>query len=143
MFCESFCSKLKACGGVKSKNRHPSWLYCTMVGLSEAGSSHRRLLYKKAIFKNFAISTGNTCVGVCFWKSCRPSDLEHFKKGPQHRCFPVNIAKFLIPILKNICKQCLFNFFNVSLLHRPKALRSRLYDSIRHQGPSYRYSFCF
>ena len=23
-------------GGAKSKNRHPSWLYCTVVGLSDA-----------------------------------------------------------------------------------------------------------
>ena len=36
------------------------------------------------------------------------------KKRPQHRCFPVNIAKLLIlPILKTICKQLLFNFFSV------------------------------
>ena len=31
-------SKSKARGGVKSKNRHPSWLYCTVVGLSEAAT---------------------------------------------------------------------------------------------------------
>ena len=36
-------------------------------------------------------------------------------------CFPVNIAEFLIlPILKNIWKRLLFNFFNGSLLHGPK-----------------------
>ena len=33
-----FWSKLKACGGTKSNNRHPSLLYCTMVGLSEAAT---------------------------------------------------------------------------------------------------------
>ena len=65
------------------------------------------------------------------------------KKRPQHRCFPVNIAKFLIqPILKNICKQLLFNFFNGTLLHGPKSLRSSLYDSIRLQGQSHWSSFC-
>ena len=59
-------------------------------------------------------------------------------------CFPVNIAKFLIlPILKNICKQLLFNFFNGSLSHGPKGLRSRLYYGVRLQGPSHRSSFCF
>ena len=53
------------------------------------------LLYKRAILKHFAISTGNTCIAV-YW---RPS---HQQKRPQHRCFPMNIAKFLIlPILKN------------------------------------------
>ena len=39
-------------------------------------------------------------------------------KESRHRCFPVNIAKFLLlPILKNICKWLLFNLFNGSLLH--------------------------
>ena len=40
-------------------------------------------------------------------------------------------------------KQLLFYFFNDSLLHGPKGLRSRLYHSIRLQGPSHRSSFCF
>ena len=33
-----FLSKSKARGGTKLKNRHPSWLYCTMVGLSQAAT---------------------------------------------------------------------------------------------------------
>ena len=36
-FHESFWSKLKAHWGM-AKNRHPSWLYCFMVGLSEAST---------------------------------------------------------------------------------------------------------
>ena len=32
-FVLNFLSKLKACGGGKSKNRYPCWLYCTLVGL--------------------------------------------------------------------------------------------------------------
>ena len=55
--CESFWSKLKAHGGAKSKNRHASLLSCTMEQPPE-------VLYKKAVLKNFAISTGNTCVGA-------------------------------------------------------------------------------
>ena len=47
------------------------------------------LLYKRTILKNFAISTGNTCIGVY----CRPSDQQ---KRPLHKCFPVNISRFLI-----------------------------------------------
>ena len=67
-----------------------------------------------------------------------------FKKRPQHSCFPVNIAKFLIlPILKNICKQLFFNLFNGSLLHGPNGLRSRLYDGTILQCPNHRPSFCF
>ena len=45
--------------------------------------------------------------------------------------------------MKNIWKRLVFNFFNGSLLHGPKGLRSRLYDGVRLQGPSYRSSFCF
>ena len=63
------------------------------------------------------------------------------KKDSRHRCFPVNIAKFLILFLKNICKRLLFDFFNGSLLHGPKGLRSKLYDGIRFQSPNYRPSF--
>ena len=43
------------------------------------------------------------------------------KKRPQHRCFPVNIAKTLIlPILKNISKRLLFNFLMVHSYMDPK-----------------------
>ena len=50
------------------------------------------------------------------------------KKRHQHRCFPVNIAKFLrVPISKNICERLLFDCFNGSILHGPKSSRSKLY----------------
>ena len=66
------------------------------------------------------------------------------KKRPEHRCFPVNIAKFLIPLnSKNNCKRPLFDFFNGSLLHRPKSSRFRLYDGVRLQGPTHRPAFLF
>ena len=66
------------------------------------------------------------------------------KRRPQHRCFPVNIAKFLrLPILKNIYKRPFFYCFDGSLLHGPKVSRSRLYDGVRLQGPSPSSSFLF
>ena len=34
--CVNFWSKSKARGGAKSKNRHPTWICCTVVGLPEA-----------------------------------------------------------------------------------------------------------
>ena len=37
-FHESFWSKSKARDGTKSKNKHPSWLCCTVVRLSEAAT---------------------------------------------------------------------------------------------------------
>ena len=64
------------------------------------------------------------------------------KKRPKHGCFPVNIAKFLILLnSKNNCERLLFD--NVSLLHRPKGSRFRLYDGVRLQGPTHRSSFLF
>ena len=66
------------------------------------------------------------------------------KKRPQNRCFPVNVAKFLILLIsKIICERLLFDFFNGSLLHRPKFSRSRLYDGVRLQGLTHKSSFLF
>ena len=66
------------------------------------------------------------------------------KKRPEHRCFPVNIAKFLVLLnSKNNCERLLFDFFNGSLLHRPKGSRCRLYDGVRLQGPTHGSRFLF
>ena len=40
-------------------------------------------------------SQENTCVGVPFKESCRFEARKSIKRRLQHRCFPVNIAKFL------------------------------------------------
>ena len=63
-----FLVKSKARGGAKSKNRHPSWF---TVPWQDCQKQPPEVLYKKAILKNFAISTRNTCAGVHFLKSCR------------------------------------------------------------------------
>ena len=56
----------------------------------------------------------------------------------QHRCFPVNIAKFLkLPFSKNIWERLLIDCFNRLLLHEPKGTRSRLYDTFRLEDPSH------
>ena len=52
--------------------------------LTSFRSSHSHVP-QEGVLKNFAIFTGNTCVGV---SSCNFS-----KKRLQHKCFPVNIAK--------------------------------------------------
>ena len=44
-----FLIKMEARGGAKSKNRHPSWLYCTVVGLSETATGG--VLLKKLLLK--------------------------------------------------------------------------------------------
>ena len=61
------------------------------------------------------------------------------KKGPQNRCFPVNIAKFLILLISKIICELLHG----SLLHRPKGSMSRLYDGVRLQGLTHRSSLSF
>ena len=63
---------------------------------------------KKAFLKNFAIFTGKL-------QACN-----FIKNRLRHRCFPLNIAKFLrTPILKDICSvsSCFcVNFFVIILL---------------------------
>ena len=59
-------------------------------------SSRPEVFCKKAILRNFAKFTGeNLCQGLFFNKvaGSRPAAL--FKKRLWHRCFPVNLAKFL------------------------------------------------
>ena len=68
----------------------------------------------------------------------------NFIKGPQHRCFPMNISKFLrLLISKSIWDRPLFDCFNSSLLHGPKDSSSKLHDGVRLQGPSHRSSSLF
>ena len=84
-------------------------------------SSHRRCCVRKLFLKILQYPQ-ETSVLESIFKNV--TDLCNFiKKRHQHRCFPENIAKFLIlPILKKICKRLLNNFFNDSLLHEPKDL---------------------
>ena len=63
-----------------------------MSNVACSRSSHQRCSRKIAVLKNFATFTGKHLQACNF-----------IKKRLQHRCFPVNIAKFLRrPILKNI-----------------------------------------
>ena len=58
--------------------------------------------------KNFANFTGKPLCWSLFLKSCRVEAWNIIKKRLQHKCFPVNILKFLkTPILKNICERLL------------------------------------
>ena len=121
--CLSFWSISKAHGGAESMNRYPSWLYCTLVGLSVA-------FYKKVVFKNFTIFTGTRlCWGLFFNQVIGLQFCNFFKKRVQHRCFLWIFGKyFRLAILKNICERQLLDCFSGSLLHRPKDSRSILCD---------------
>ena len=54
-------------------------------------SSHRRCSVRKNVVRNFAKFTGNHLCQVLFMSG--PKNL--IKKRLWHRCFPVNVAKFL------------------------------------------------
>ena len=137
-----FLIKIESTCGREIKEQAPqlTLLYCGRT----VRSSHRRCCIRKLFLKILQYTQETPVLESTFKKFTDLQTCNFIKKRPQHRCFPVNIAKFLIlPILKNICKRLLFNFFNGSLLHGPKGLRSRLYDGVRLQGPSHRSSFCF
>ena len=89
--CVSFSSKLKAINVfpkhiLKSKARDQSnqarkKLICHVITKNHLSNvlwskSKPEVLCKKTILKNFAVSTGNTCVGKYFKKICRPLDLQ-------------------------------------------------------------------
>ena len=79
------------------------------------------VFYKnEAVFKNFVVFAGNTCIRGL--------------KVPA-QVFSLNIAKFLgLFFSKNICEQLLFDCSNGSLLNEPKISKSRFYGSVKLQG---------
>ena len=69
-------------------------------------SSHQRCSIKNAVLQNFATFTGK----YMYWSLFL---INFVKNRLQHKCFLVNIAKFLrIPTLKNICKRLFFKIFD-------------------------------
>ena len=61
------------------------------------------VFYKKAALKNVLIFTGKHLCWSLYLQVCN-----FIKKRLQHRCFTVNMPKFLkTPILKNICERVL------------------------------------
>ena len=89
----SFLSNSKAHEGAKSQNKHPSWIYYTVVGLSEAASGGfllKRLLLKISQYPQEKPELEPLFKKVTGLKACN-----FIKKRPQHRFFPMNIEKFL------------------------------------------------
>ena len=71
-----FLIKIKYTWGREIKEQAPQ---LTLLYRNRAvRSSHRRCCMRKLFLKFFAISTGNTGVGVYFWKNCRPLDLQPY-----------------------------------------------------------------
>ena len=63
-----------------------------------------QVFYKKAALKNLVIFTGKYLSWSLFFnKNAGLQSCNFLKKRLQHRCFPMNVAKFVrIPVLKNI-----------------------------------------
>ena len=53
------------------------------------------MFYQKVVLKNFAISTGNTCVGVYLLKSCRPLGPQVYEKEVPTQLISLNMRNFL------------------------------------------------
>ena len=100
---------------VKEVTPQLTLLYCTVAGLSEATT--RGVLLKISQYPQETLVLESLLKKAADLKVCI-----FIKKRPRHRCFPVNIAKFLrLPILKNISERLPFDCFNGSLLHGPQA----------------------
>ena len=68
------------------------------------------VLYKKLFLKISQYSQEKNCAGVSFLIKLQALSPVTLLKRLQHRCFPMNIVKFLrTPILKNICEPLLLN----------------------------------
>ena len=73
---------------------------------------NEQVFYKKSFLKNSQYSQKSTCVGVSFCIKKQAFSLQNFiKKTLQHRCFPVNIAKFLKTPVSNKIREPLFERF--------------------------------
>ena len=84
-----------------------------MVKFSQVSNSFKKqllkLFYKKAVLNNLAILIGKH---LC-WSLFLIQASNFITKRLQHRCFPVNIAKFLkTSILKGICERLLLNIID-------------------------------
>ena len=92
------------------------WTYCI--------TNRRRYSLKIAVLTDFTIFTRHhLCWSFLFKKVAALHPRNLIKKRLQHRCFPVDIAKFLrTPILKNICKRLLLilKCFKIILKHFKK-----------------------
>ena len=88
-------------------NLSPIWsyLFLLLVGISMIRSSHGRCSVLRGVLKIFTKFTGkHLCQSLFFKKACN-----FIKKGLWHRCFPVNLAKFLrIPIFIEHLRDCLY-----------------------------------
>ena len=106
---------------IKEQAPQLTLLYCGRT----TRSSHRRSSIKKLFLKILQYPQVTPVLQFLFKKVAVLRACTFIKKRPQHRWFPLNIAKILrLPISKNICERLFFDCFNGSLLHEPEGSRS-------------------
>ena len=112
-------------------------LYCRRT----VRSIHQKFFLKKLFLKILQYPLETHLCWSFFNKVAGLRVCNFIKKSPGTGVFMHEV--FNTTLLKNICKQPLFEFSNGSLLNGSKGSRSRLYDGVRLQGPSHRSSFLF
>ena len=73
-------------------------------------SSLLQMFFKIDVLKNLAMFTERPVLELLFNIVAGLEDCNYIKKRFQHKCFLVNIAKFLRTILKNLCERLLLYF---------------------------------
>ena len=109
------------------KKRRSADAHHWTVTLSNWQKQPPEMFHKKnAVRKNFAFFTRTTCetstqvLGRGWNKVAGRKTSKFIKKRIQHRCFPVNIAKFLLtPVFKDICVWLVLKIIKKDFLEKP------------------------
>ena len=84
------------------------WIHFLVISVVK--SSHRRCSIKNLFFKILCIHRKTLVLEPLFNKVAGLHACSFIKKRLQHRCFPMNTARFLrTPILRSICERILLN----------------------------------
>ena len=106
--CSYYLLIMKCCSAlffVLFRNTHSAkiiwWLFplyvnCEILNAEEQKQSPWGLLSKKVLLKILKKSQENTCTRVSFLVKFQFKDCKFVKKRLQHRCFPVQYAKFIL-----------------------------------------------
>ena len=112
----NFFEKLFYCCECRPQNINKNT--CGFIFLLWNQKQPPEVFYKKALLKNFAIFTGKYLCWSLFLIKLLAFRAATIKKRLQHKCLPVNIAKYLrTPLLKNIC-ECLLLMKHLLLHHK-------------------------
>ena len=93
------------------------WKYCLLTGSARNRSSRPEVFCKKGVLRNFAKFKGKHLSQRLFFNTVAGLPATLLKKSLWHRCFPVNLAKFLrTPFLQNTPRDCFCIFARIFVL---------------------------